>query len=80
MGVYFMDPVISRISWFCTLSMCRLQIFDADDSVVDPYSRCGRIALMYTFVKIVSAHWFPASFILGVVFCSCCIFFCAPHD
>ena len=33
-------------------------------SVVDPYSRCGRIVLIYTFLKTVSAapHWVPAHF------------------
>ena len=38
---------------------------DADDSVVDPYSRCGRIVPIYTFLNTVSAalHWVPASFL-----------------
>ena len=37
---------------------------DAYDSVVDPYSRCGRIVPIYTFLNTVSAapHWVPASF------------------
>ena len=37
---------------------------DADDSVVDPYSRCCRIVPIYTFLNTVSAapHWVPASF------------------
>ena len=58
MGVYFMDLVISRNAWFCTLS-------NADDRVVDPYSRCGRIVPIYTFLTTVSAapHWVPASFL-----------------
>ena len=38
---------------------------DADGSVVDPYSRCGRIVPMYIFLNTVSAapHWVPASFL-----------------
>ena len=38
---------------------------DADDSVVDPYFRCGHIVLIYTFLNTVSAapHWVPASFL-----------------
>ena len=60
MGVDFMDPVISHNAWFCTLSNV-----DADDSVVDPYSRCGRIVPIYTFLNTVSAapHWAAASFL-----------------
>ena len=59
MGVECMDPVISRNAWFWTLSHVEIADFDADDSVVDPYSRCGRIVPMYTFFKTVSAagHW-----------------------
>ena len=36
---------------------------DADDNVVDPYSRCGRIIPIYTFENTVSAvhHWVPTS-------------------
>ena len=50
---------------FVLYLMCRLLIFDADDSVVDPYSRCGRIVPIYTFLNTVSAapHWVPASFL-----------------
>ena len=38
---------------------------EADDSVFDPYSMCGRIVLIYTFLNTVSAapHWVPASFL-----------------
>ena len=38
---------------------------DADDSVVDPYARCGRIVPIYTFLKTDSAapHWIPVSFL-----------------
>ena len=38
---------------------------DADDSVVDPYSRCGRIVPIYTFLNTVSVvlHWVPVSFL-----------------
>ena len=38
---------------------------DADDSVVDSYSRCGRIVPIYTFLNTISAapHWVPASFL-----------------
>ena len=38
---------------------------DADDSVVDPYSRCGRIVPIYTFLNTLSAapHLVPASFL-----------------
>ena len=65
MGVDFMDPVISRNAWFCTLSNVLISDLDADDSVVDPYSRCGRIVQMYTFLNTVSTapHWVPASFL-----------------
>ena len=39
--------------------------FDADDIVVDPYSRCGLIVPIYTFLNIASAapHWVPACFL-----------------
>ena len=43
MGVDFMDPVISCNAWFCTLSNVLIADLDADDSVVDSYSRCGCI-------------------------------------
>ena len=38
---------------------------DADDSVVDPYSRCGRIVAIYTILHTVSAvpHWVPDNFL-----------------
>ena len=38
---------------------------DAEDSVVDPYYRCGRIVPIYIFLNTVSAapHWVPASFL-----------------
>ena len=38
---------------------------DADDSVVDPYSMCGRIVPIYTFLNTFSEapHWVPASFL-----------------
>ena len=38
---------------------------DADDSVVDPYSRCGRIVPIYMFLNTVSAapHGVTASFL-----------------
>ena len=69
MGVAFMDPVISRNAWFCTLSNVYIADLDADDSVVDPYSRCGRIVPIYTFLNTVSAapHWVPAIFQIFVV-------------
>ena len=35
--------------------MRRFADFDVDDSVIDPYSRCGRINPIYTFFKAVSA-------------------------
>ena len=56
-----MDPVISCNAWLCTL--CNVYI--ADDCVVDPYSRCGHIVPIYTFLKTVSAapHWVPARFL-----------------
>ena len=38
-GVYSMDPVISRNAWFPTLSNVSITDFEADDSVVDPYPR-----------------------------------------
>ena len=65
MGVDFMDPVISRNDWFCILSNVRIADLDADDSVVDPYSRCGRNVLIYTFLNTASAapHWVPVSFL-----------------
>ena len=64
MGVDFMDPVISRNAWFCTLSNVLIADLDAYNSVADPYSRCGRIVPIYTFLNTVSAapHWVPASF------------------
>ena len=38
---------------------------DDDDSAVDPYSRCGRIVPIYTFLNMVSVapHWVSASFL-----------------
>ena len=50
---------------FVHLSNVFIADFDADDSVVDPYSRCGRIVPIYTFLNIVSVapHWVPASFL-----------------
>ena len=65
MGVDFMDPVISRNAWFCTLSNVSIPDLDADDSVVDPYSRCGRIVPIYTFLNTISTapHWVPVSFL-----------------
>ena len=38
---------------------------DADDNVVDPYSRCDRIDLIYTFLNTfpVAPHWVPVSFL-----------------
>ena len=38
---------------------------DADDSIVDPYSRCGCIFPIYTFINTVPSapHWFPVSFL-----------------
>ena len=38
---------------------------DADGSVVDPSSRCGRIVPIYTFLNTVSAepHWVPDNFL-----------------
>ena len=38
---------------------------DDDDSVVDPYSRCGRTVPIYTFLNTASAapHWVSASFL-----------------
>ena len=45
-GVDFMAPVMSLIAWFWTLSSMYSVDFDADVNVVDPYSRCGRIAPM----------------------------------
>ena len=64
MDVDFMDPVISRNAWFCILSNVYIADLDADDSVVDPYSRCDRIVPIYTFLNTVSAapHWVTASF------------------
>ena len=49
---------------FVLYLMCGFADLDADDSVVDPYSRCGRIVPIYTFLNTVSAapHWVPASF------------------
>ena len=65
MGVDFMEPVIGRNASFWTLSNVEIFDFDADDSVVDPYSRCGRIVPMYTFFKTFSAarRWVIASFL-----------------
>ena len=70
MGVDFMDPVISRNAWFYSLSNVYISDLDADDSVVDPYSRCGRVVPIYTFFNTVSAapHWVPASFLSKVNF------------
>ena len=50
MYVYFMDTVISRNAWVLTLSnVYIIADFNAADTVVDPYCRCGRIVPMYTF-------------------------------
>ena len=60
-----MDPVISLNAWFWTLSNVLIADFDGDDSVVDPYTGCGRFVPIYTFFNTASAapNWVPASFL-----------------
>ena len=54
MGVDFMDPVISRNAWCCALSHVYIADFDADDSVVDPYSN----NMVVLFRYIIPQHCF----------------------
>ena len=48
---------------FVTLSNVYIADLDADDSVVDPYSRCSHIVPIYTLLNTASTapHWVPAS-------------------
>ena len=68
-GVDRIDPVISINAWFYTLSSVYFDVFDDDEHVVDPYSRCGRIVHMYTFYNSASTapHVCQLTFSEGIV-------------
>ena len=68
MGVDFMDPVISRNAWFCTLSNVYIADLDADDSVV------GRIVPIY----IHSSTLFLQHQFQGMLHCLCVPALCHP--
>ena len=48
MGVVFMAPVIIRSPMFCTLLSLEVFVLAAVTNDVEPYSKCGRTAPVYT--------------------------------